>query len=226
MAISPYYNPKAIRQQIEASRHREVIGGMWDEIGQWQFDLMRSVGLLPQHKFLDVGCGSFRGGVKFVDYLEAGQYYGIDLRQELLDAGYEREIVPAGLWEKLPSENLLATDDFNAPGFGGAFDFALALSVFSHLPFNHVRVGLTRVVRQLASGGQFVFTYFECPEGEDVTEPLRHEPGGITSHPTKDPYHYRYSDLKYAVKGLPVELHALDYIPHPRNQQPVVVVVR
>ncbi len=39
-----------------------AVGGLWDEIGQLQFDFLRAKGLLPRHKLLDFGCGSLRGG--------------------------------------------------------------------------------------------------------------------------------------------------------------------
>ena len=42
--------------------HRGVVGGMWDEIGKLQFEFMVKQGLKSEHKFLDIGCGSLRGG--------------------------------------------------------------------------------------------------------------------------------------------------------------------
>jgi hypothetical protein len=54
---------------VKAGRHRELVGGQWDVVGKHQCDYLISRGLMPHHKFLDVGCGSLRGGIYFVDYL-------------------------------------------------------------------------------------------------------------------------------------------------------------
>ena len=67
--------------------HREAVGGLWEEMGRLQFDFVANQGLKPDHKLLDIGCGSMRGGVHFVSYLENSNYYGVDCNKALLDAG-------------------------------------------------------------------------------------------------------------------------------------------
>src|SRR3979409_2149502 len=59
--------------------HRAAVGGRWEEIGELQFQFLRTHGLEPQHRLLDIGCGSLRGGVRFVSYLDPGNYFGIDI---------------------------------------------------------------------------------------------------------------------------------------------------
>ena len=82
--ISRFYDRKAIADAVKAGRHRESVGGLWDQIGQLQFDFLVANGLRPEHKLLDIGCGSLRGGVKFVRYLQSGHYFGTDLNGSLL----------------------------------------------------------------------------------------------------------------------------------------------
>jgi hypothetical protein len=72
-----------------------------------QLDFMIREGLKPHHKLLDIGCGSLRGGVHFIRYLDAGNYVGIDSNIALLDAGYEIELASWGLKERMPRENLI-----------------------------------------------------------------------------------------------------------------------
>ncbi len=55
---SNYDDPDFVSGQVKAGQHREVIGGLWDEMGQLQLEFMRLHGLLPQHRLLDLGCGS------------------------------------------------------------------------------------------------------------------------------------------------------------------------
>ena len=72
--------------------HRLGVGGMWEEIGKLQYELVVREGLLPRHKLLDVGCGSLRGGVHFIRYLDSGNYYGMDKNEKLLSAGHDVEL--------------------------------------------------------------------------------------------------------------------------------------
>jgi hypothetical protein len=53
--------------------HRGFIGGLWDELGRLQVDFPVSEGLEPAHVLLDIGCGSLRGGVHLIPYLEPGR---------------------------------------------------------------------------------------------------------------------------------------------------------
>jgi hypothetical protein len=39
-------------EDIAAKTHRDFVGGLWDELGQLQFDFLKQHGL-PQHKLLD-----------------------------------------------------------------------------------------------------------------------------------------------------------------------------
>ena len=221
---SYYYNDASVRRKIADGGHRALIGGLWEEMGAWQFNLMRSVGLAPDHRFLDVGCGSFRGGVRFVPYLQPGRYFGFDLNQALIDVGYEQEIVAAGLGERLPRENLAATDEFDCAGFGGDFDFALAVSVFTHLPLNHMRLAFERLAPELKPGGRFVFTYFECPEPAPTAIPITQPPAGVVTYAARDPYHYRRADIIHAAAGAPLEIEWPKAAPHPRGQKVAVAV--
>lgn len=220
-ALSPYYDNNSIAKGVARGKHRDLIGGLWNEVGQWQFDLLVAQGLKPHHRLLDVGCGSFRGGVKFVDYLESGNYFGIDLNWALINAGYEREIKKNGLAEKLPRENLAVTDSFSCDSFGGGFDFALAVSVFTHLPVNHWRVALENLAPEMKLGGIFLATYFPCAEAARFSDDIVHSPANVVSHGTMDPYHCRLSDVEHMTVNLPWAVATLDVDNHPRGQKVV-----
>ena len=112
---------------------------MWDQIGALQFEFFVAHGLLPHHRLINLGCGSVRGGVRFARYLDRGNYYGIDLNQSLIDAGYELEFKPMGLDSRAPLNNFHATTEFDFSPFDQPFDFALALPVFTHLTLNSIR---------------------------------------------------------------------------------------
>lgn len=217
--VSPYYDDRSIATGVKRGMHRELIGGMWDEVGEWQFNLLNSEGLRPHHRLLDVGCGSFRGGVRFVEFLDAGNYFGFDLSRQLIEAGYAREIEAGGLAGKLPKQNLCVTGDFSCEVFGGGFDYAIAVSVFTHLPLNHWRVALERLAPQMKPGGLFYATYFPCPEDAAFAQDISHEGAGVVSHATSDPYHCRVFDVVHLARGLPWKADALDVRNHARGQK-------
>ena len=125
----------------------------WEVLGRLQFDFLVSHGLRPEHYLLDVGCGPLRGGVHFVRYLEAGHYYGVDRRAERLKIGRDVELKLAGLTDK--GAVLTEMNDFGFERLEQSFDFALAQSVFTHLPANKIVRCLMNIERVLAPGGKF-----------------------------------------------------------------------
>ncbi len=147
-----------------ADWHRAGVGGRWDELGALQFQFMVDHGLLPHHHLLDVGCGSLRGGVRFIRYLEPGHYAGIDKEPDLLAAGRTIELARAGLTDAAP--RLHATGEFDLDWLDPAvrFDFALAQSVLTHLRPGLVRLCIERVVARLAPDGVFYASFFEADD--------------------------------------------------------------
>ena len=53
-----YYDENYIQQQLKLGKHRQVVGGMWDEIGTLQLEFLKGRGLQAHDLLLDVGCGS------------------------------------------------------------------------------------------------------------------------------------------------------------------------
>jgi Methyltransferase domain len=217
-----YSDENHIQEQLKLRTHRQIVGGLWEEIGALQFEFMKSRGLQPESLLLDVGCGSLRGGVKFVAYLNRDNYFGIDISQPLLDAGYAEEISPhQELADKLPRRNLQCTDNFDASCFGKQFDYALAQSVFTHLTLNSIRLCLENLAAVVKLRGKFYATYFRITDDQPAGVALQNEFGVVTcGH--KDPYHYRVADFQYLLRGLPWALDdELDW-GHPRGQRMLV----
>lgn len=222
--ISPYYNLDKIADSVAQNNHRNAIGGMWGEIGDLQFRYLVDDGLTPENKLLDIGCGCLRGGVHFIRYLEPGHYYGSDISQDLLDAGYDVELAKLNLQGRQPRQQLFSTADFDVSFVDEPVDAAIALSVFTHLPLNHIRLCLTRLAAVMRKGGKFYASVFIVPEHADWTQPLLHSPGDRTTYPSQDPYHYRPADLEYACSDLAWKVFRLVDWKHPRNQQMCVFV--
>ncbi|MFE9648730.1 class I SAM-dependent methyltransferase [Streptomyces sp. NPDC006365] len=136
----------------------------WAQIGRMQFDYLVRHGLKPQHRMLEIGCGNLRAGRLFIDYLESGNYYGIDISPDILIAAQDT-LVREGLQTKLP--HLTLTDDLTFAFLPDAyFDVVHAHSVFSHSPQDVIEQCLAHVGRVLAPGGFFDFT-FDRTEGRE-----------------------------------------------------------
>lgn len=219
--LSGYYDQDRIARRVAAGEHRAVVGGLWDEIGALQLAFLRANGLTPQSRLLDIGCGSLRLGVRAVDFLDTGNYWGTDINESLLTAGYEKEIVPAGLAHKLPRVNLIVDSDFTFNGLPHQFDFAIAQSVFTHLPLNHLRLCLSSLAKHLNGPCVFYVTVFIAPD-HSLTMPCLQDPGNVTTYPHRDPYHCSLADLQHVALGSP---WGVDYVGdwgHPRNQKMAV----
>jgi SAM-dependent methyltransferase len=220
-APSGYYDKTTIDAAVERGEHRSVVGGLWDELGELQVDFLKSQGLQPHHRVLDIGCGSLRAGVKLVRFLDTGNYFGTDLNDSLLRAGYDVEISREGLTHKLPRANLAVDEEFKLPFEQAQFDFALAQSVFTHLPLNYLRICLERLSEIVAAEAKFFVTIFAVPQDHLTRVPCYHERGGFTSYGAKDPYHYRASDMEFVCRGLPWTCTYIGEWGHPRDQMMV-----
>lgn len=209
------YGRALTAQEIAAGAHRDFVGGMWDAVGSLQFEYMKAAGLQPGHRLLDMGCGALRGGVHFVRYLDPGHYCGMDINASLLDAG-RRELEAAGLMEK--GAQLLADDGFAAHRFGQRFDAAIAVSLFTHLPLNHIIRCLVEVGRVLAPGACFYASYFDAP-GPAWLEPVRHTPGDIVTRFDADPFHYALAEMEWAASEAGLQVVAGTPWAHPRDQR-------
>lgn len=224
--IRPFVPPiviaftKKILGKPRVERHRGAIGGMWDEIGELQFEFLLNRGLKPEHKFLDIGCGSLRGGVHFIRYLNNGNYFGIDKDRWLLDRGRQIELSRYGLENK--DAHLVEMDNFDFSSLDTEFDYALAQSVFTHLPWNDIVRCIMNVEKVLGMGGEFYATFFENPKGKFNIDPIHHQPGGITTYFDKDPYHYDFGSFVDICKKTALEVEYIGEWNHPRDQKVMI----
>lgn len=58
--VSPYLMPGFYDRALAEGRHRDIVGGRWEETGEAQMRLLLEAGLQPGHRVLDIGrvpCG-------------------------------------------------------------------------------------------------------------------------------------------------------------------------
>ncbi len=191
---------------IQKLGHREYVGGMWEEIGKLQFDFLVQQGLKPSHCFLDIGCGSLRGGIYFIRYLDVGNYLGIDKEKTLIHLGIEKEL-GKDIYDKKKPE-FVVSDKFEFEKFSKKPRFSLAQSLFTHLNSKDICVCLEKLRTFVEPGHIFFATFFE---GDSSTNPE-------TSHSHA---YFRYSRKEMIAFGEHRGWKAT-YIgdwKHPRNQK-------
>jgi len=145
--------PQDPRARVLRERHA-LVGppALWRMKRDFQLAFLKARGLKPHHRLLDVGCGTMRGGLPLIGYLDAGRYVGVDVRIEALAQGFS-EIREAGLEDRSPTVILLP--DIGELSLARPVDFAWAFSVLFHMTDEIVDRCFAAVSRNLGSDGQF-----------------------------------------------------------------------
>ena len=128
----------------------------WQEYADWQFETLKRLGLKPEHRLLDVGCGPLRLGMNAIPYLDEGNFFGIDAYQPYIELG--RKLLAELRISR--SYSVLCSSEFEFEKFGAIFDYAIAQSVFTHMSGDQIRRCVSKLRPCMKPGGTFVFTYF------------------------------------------------------------------
>jgi SAM-dependent methyltransferase len=211
-----YEDEAEVARRVGEGSHRDVIGGLWEELGALQLEFLKTQGMSPANTLLDLGCGSGRLAVKAVPFLDAGKYYGIDVSPALLGAA-RRELEQAGAGAKCSADTFHATADFKpSPLMPPGFDFAIAQSLFTHLPLHRFAQALYALRPHFEDGGRLFATFFTAPH--HVRE-RRHQTGGIVSYADRDPFHFPVQDILCAARDVGWSANWIGDWSHPRDQQ-------
>lgn len=185
---SPYLAPDFYDRALAEGRHRDIVGGRWDETGRLQMDILRDAGLRPDHHLLDIGAGALRLGCRAVPYLDPGHYWATDASRALMLRGREAELPDP---DRLPEDHLIGDAEFDLPGVPGCITHAICFAVFTHLPRDVVAGALRRIHDRLPGLERFFFTLFLAPDG---AEGAVRQPDGVVTHPDRPPYHLTRED--------------------------------
>jgi SAM-dependent methyltransferase len=118
----------------------------------FQITFLRNNGLLQQHRFLDLGCGTLRGGIPIIQHLVPGQYYGVDVRPTVI-AEARRELHDHDLDHKQPT--LVCLSEVPERFRNLCFDIVWAFSVLIHMHDADFRQTMRFVADHLCPGGRF-----------------------------------------------------------------------
>lgn len=148
-----------------------VCGSLGGYEARMQYEFMVGRGLLPSHRFLDLGCGCLRGTIRLVDYLEDGNFYGADVSVGLLKEAYmecERQ-----KYAKTPVLGLISDFDL-ATSLQAKFDYILCVSMLPYLSADDVPDLFTGIASVLAPKGRVFLTLY--PLDEKDADNHRQEP--------------------------------------------------
>jgi len=125
---------------------------LWKMKRDFQIKFLSDVGLKPEHYLFDLGCGTLRGGILLIQYLENSHYFGVETWEEALNEG-RRELRETGLESKNPT--FLLSSDISQLVVGRKFDYMWAFSVLIHMNDKILNNALGFVSKHLSKGGVF-----------------------------------------------------------------------
>ncbi len=195
---------------LKVRDHRQMVGGMWDEIGEFQFDFLRNQGLEPSNVLLDIGCGSFRAGKWFIEYLEPGNYLGIDKQNELVEQGKKNEISDE-IWNNKTPE-IIVSDAFEFHRFQKKPDYAIAQSLFTHLSIQDIKICLINLAKFAPAHCKLYATFFESDK----------KVMNILSSHSSRRFEYTSKQMADLGKNCSWEMQYIGDWNHPRNQKLVI----
>jgi SAM-dependent methyltransferase len=138
----------------EFKRHALIGSGRsWQEKRDWQIAFLRGHGVTPSATFVDIGCGTLRGGLPVIEMLDRGRYTGIEIRSHILEEAKAELAAHADAAAKEPQ--LVLSEGFPTLGRLGPFDFAWGFSVLIHMTDEIVEECFQFVGRELSSSGVF-----------------------------------------------------------------------
>ncbi len=138
----------------------------------WLERFIREGGLKPEDSVLDIGSGIGRMAVPMAKYLTTGRYEGFDAVRQGVDW------CKSNIQRKYPNFNFiyadLDNDLYKSKGFNAAeyrfdypdenFDFAISISVFTHMLKDEIINYLRETSRVLKKGGVLFATFFVLPD--------------------------------------------------------------
>jgi SAM-dependent methyltransferase len=158
------------RDELIPPRGLWFVGGGHFNENQFLESFVELCDLRPNHRVLDVGCGIGKQAVPLTKYLNAdGSYEGFDIVPEGID-WCERQI-----HRRFPNFRFRHVDIFNKhynphgkalpsqwhfPYLTGEFDFACAISVFTHMLPDAVRNYIIETARVVKPGAKSFLSFF------------------------------------------------------------------
>jgi cyclopropane fatty-acyl-phospholipid synthase-like methyltransferase len=109
---------------------------------------------LPSSKVLEIGCGWLNAGAHIIEYLDKGNYVGIDPNEWLRNVAMKQNSVRQLINDK--QARFLSVSDFDASTVGLKFDYIFASSVMTHFAHWQLEQFLTNAAKVLDQNGRIL----------------------------------------------------------------------
>ena len=148
---------------------RDVGHGDFRSIGAASRKLLIRHGLQPNHRVLDIGSGIGRVAIPLTEYMSReGSYEGFDVtgswvrwcRRNITPAHPNFRFTHVSVSNSHYGRGGVDPSEFRFPYPDASFDFAFAMSVFTHMTLDGVRNYLAEAHRVLHPGGTLVASFF------------------------------------------------------------------
>lgn len=134
----------------------------WDQasfarrgVNKWQEII--ALGLQPEMRCVDYGCGSLRLGQHAMRYLDAGNYYGLDVTDAFINAGLEL-VDPNLLRDKAPRFGTISAATLQEVREWKP-DFIFSRAVLQHVPAEELGLYFERLQAMMVPGSQAFILY-------------------------------------------------------------------
>jgi len=137
-----------------AKKRHTLVGSayLWKLKRDFQIQFLKDAGLMPQDYLMDLGCGTLRGGIPIIAFLDEGHYYGVEIRDFVLKEA-EGELSDNALEHKQPK--LIHTERLGKMDLGVFFNVIWCFSVLIHMEDSVLEDCLDMVARHLGKDGAF-----------------------------------------------------------------------
>tara|TARA_R100001377_G_scaffold83808_2_gene66016 strand:- start:86 stop:760 length:675 start_codon:yes stop_codon:yes gene_type:complete len=137
----------------QEKRHSLVgAGNLWKMKQNFQIQFLKDQGLKSSDTLLDIGCGTLRGGIPMIEFLDLENYYGVEVRKHVLEEG-KKELKILKLDYKKP--NLISFTNFQDIHIKTQFNVVFAFSVLIHLADSIAESCFEFVGQRLKTDGVF-----------------------------------------------------------------------
>lgn len=125
--------------------------------GREKFIALLNLGLTPESRVVDLGCGCLRIAYWLIRFLDKRSYCGIEPARNRVEYGLQYLFAPDEIARKQPRFHYNA--DFNTSVFSTTFDFFLACSIWTHASKRQIEASLDSFTRDTGLTGVMLTSY-------------------------------------------------------------------
>jgi hypothetical protein len=138
----------------------------FEQAGREQLIALLRVGLCPESRVVEIGCGCLRVAYWLIRFLEPGGYCGIEPARERVGHGLNYLFDAEEIERKRPRFDYNAT--FDTSVFGTRFDYFVARSIWTHACKAQIELSLDSFARDATEAGVLLASYLPArTEDED-----------------------------------------------------------